>query len=1171
VSVPGLPPELAALLARLRQRGLPVTPLEIGRLQHLLAVAGSLEAGGLPALLAAVLCKDEAGRTLLQREYRAWAAEFEPSAAAAEPGAGTGGQRMAAAELFRPDAGAGEGVSRRLPWYRRLGAGLRRHRWRLLGGAVLLALGGLGWWWIATHTPARQPHQPASFEWDRLPPQTLSGSLCPQDLPTQPAPEVWAWVPVADDRPWAALGGGLLSLALLAAAARRLWGAPRRWLPDLDPGPGGDAAPRQGLPPRPVRGDLLLAPAARRELVWSIERYCGEDPDRALDPAATVAATARAAGAPHLVQRRRTFPRQVWLWCDQKTDRPATLARLVLEVRRALDQANLPVRVARFRGLPGRLTWEDSREPFAPGCQEAAGAAAVVAVLTDGAALVQAWEHPGERPRLEPLLRELRAWPRLLLVDLGDGDLTRLAPAWRLPVRGGEGLAAWLAAARPPGGTASEPAPRTPPNPAQLDLWAAAWLLGPQRPDPGEARGEVELLRRDLGLRLAPFDDGHLAARLERCARDPDLAAALVARLARSQARDGHGLPVGDGYLTRALAFWDARLADGLARLPPDDAAGRARIAIDRARLALWRDPEGAAAALAGIGGRRNRALIRAALAGGEPGTRHGPTWDWGRQPVAVRWRLRALGLGGGSKYGLRRGARHHLALALLAGVGLAGLGWGLERLLRPHQGGGGPFGDDAFRERILSVAAPGRTWLGSPWRLTALASLGPLETPHTWDWQSAANPQLLGGRAAVLVGGTRAFPIRACTPDWPRRALAVIAADRDDQGALKLAIRLLDRGTADRVLIAPDWPARLADLTQGVGLPDDQLLVFHGSAGVAPARPQDSSGDVMGAADLLAELIGRFQSLAEVRGDLAALAAALDFPGARPVESAWPGVSTRTLAGKPRVAGGPQVRTDRYGVTWVRVCGGTFLMGSPAAEDANVDLYAQGWVDALGGTLDERRKDVRGWLVWSRPVHPVLVDAFEIARTELTQGQDRAADGPGTGEEALPLAKVSYDDAAQACARLSPGQPAVGWSVGLATEAQWEFAARAGTATPWSFGEDINQLGDYAWFKGNADDRAHPVGEKTPNGLCLADLQGNVYEWVADCFDADTYRVRARAALTIDPFVDQSGCEQRVVRGGSFLFPPGGLRPAGRLDFRPDGRGGGLGLRCVRSRARQP
>ena len=1155
--VPGLPPELAELLGRLRARGLAVTSLELERLQRLLALDGALAADGdadpLLALLTAVLCKDEPGRALLRREYGVWAAGYlapptqsagtdaEPAAVAADPfGAALRG------------GGGGADESARRPWRRWLGL---VRGWRApAGGVALLLLGALAWWWFAVAPP---PAPPARSGPAAAAPAVPAGALCPADLPSVPAPQVWAWVPVADARPWALLGAGALFVGLLGAAARRLWPAARRGRPAGDRGAGEDAAPWRALPPRPVHGDLLLTPDGRRELVWSIERYLSEDPDRALDPEATVAASARAAGVPHLIRRRRGFPREVWLWCDRTSARPEPQARLVLEVRRALEQANLPVRVARFHGLPGRLTWEDSREPFAPGAVQAAGAAALVAVLTDGAALIRAWENPGERPRLDPLLRELRSWPRLLLVDLGDGGLTRLAPLWRLPVCGGEGLAAWLACARVgPAAAGPAAAPTPPPDPAQLDLWAGACLLAPDRPDQTEA----ERLRRAMGLHPGPFDDRHLAARLEPCAQDPRLAADLVNRLARAQVLAGVGLPVGDGYFTRALDFWDQRLAQALEPLA-DDPAALARVRIARACLRLWRDPAGAAADLAAIGGERNGQLIRAALAAfaagpdcwpaAGPVPRRVPTWDWARLPVTLRWRLRALGLGGRTRtqYGLRRGARHHLALALLAGVGIAGLGWGLERLLRPHRGGDAAFADTRFTGQVIAAPAPGRTWLGSPWRLSPLAALGPLDTPHTWDWQPAANPEPLGAHAAVLTGGTRAFPIRACVDGWPRRALAVVAADRGDQAALKLAIRLLDRGAADRVLIAPDWPARLADLTQGVRLPDDQLLVFLPPGAAAAPDP-------------LADLTGRFAALAEVRGDYEALAGALDFPGARPVANAWPAAATRTLAGAPRASGGPQIRTDRFGVTWVAVCGGTFLMGQAAPDEGTLERYAQSWVDAFGGTLEKLRNDWRGWMAAERPVHPVLVDGFDVTRTEVTNGQDRAAGGSAAGEAALPLANLDWQEARAACDRLEKDQAK------LPTEAQWEYAARAGTPTTWPFGEDEDRLGDHAWFRGNADRRAHPVAGKVPNGLCLADMLGNVYEWVRDCYDAKLYG--SRGPLTTDPFADQTNCASRVVRGGSFLGPPMDLRPAGRFVIRPDVRLEGLGLRCVRSRARR-
>jgi formylglycine-generating enzyme required for sulfatase activity len=197
--------------------------------------------------------------------------------------------------------------------------------------------------------------------------------------------------------------------------------------------------------------------------------------------------------------------------------------------------------------------------------------------------------------------------------------------------------------------------------------------------------------------------------------------------------------------------------------------------------------------------------------------------------------------------------------------------------------------------------------------------------------------------------------------------------------------------------------------------------------------------------------------------------------------------------------------------------------------------------------------------MTWQRPAHPVLVEGFEIARTELTSAQDRAAGGPGTGDPSAPLVDIGWAEAGAACRRAGGTLP---------TEAEWEYAARAGTATPWSFGADAAPLGDFAWFRANSNDQAHPVGEKLPNGLCLADMHGNVYEWVQDCFDPDAYRARGR--LTIAPSLDKADCRSRVVRGGSFDDPPDFLRSAGRNGVEPENRNFSLGLRCVRSRARQ-
>jgi sulfatase modifying factor 1 len=132
-----------------------------------------------------------------------------------------------------------------------------------------------------------------------------------------------------------------------------------------------------------------------------------------------------------------------------------------------------------------------------------------------------------------------------------------------------------------------------------------------------------------------------------------------------------------------------------------------------------------------------------------------------------------------------------------------------------------------------------------------------------------------------------------------------------------------------------------------------------------------------------------------------------------------------------------------------------------------------------------------------------------------------------------------------------------------LPTEAEWEYACRAGTTTRWSFGDDPELLGEYAWFQENSDNKAHPVAEKRPNSWGLYDTHGNVWEW---CWDR--YGPYA-SSPAINPQGPRRG-EYRVVRGGSFDDSPQDLRSANRGYHRPVRRFRYIGFRCVRVPARQ-
>ncbi len=97
----------------------------------------------------------------------------------------------------------------------------------------------------------------------------------------------------------------------------------------------------------------------------------------------------------------------------------------------------------------------------------------------------------------------------------------------------------------------------------------------------------------------------------------------------------------------------------------------------------------------------------------------------------------------------------------------------------------------------------------------------------------------------------------------------------------------------------------------------------------------------------------------------------------------------------------------------------------------------------------------------------------------------------------------ISWDDARAYCEWLGE---LTGEHYRLPTEAQWEYACRAGTETRWSFGDEERDLDEHAWYSGNADGKLHPVASRRPNPWGLYDMHGNVWEWCADWYEEDYY-----------------------------------------------------------------
>ena len=190
-----------------------------------------------------------------------------------------------------------------------------------------------------------------------------------------------------------------------------------------------------------------------------------------------------------------------------------------------------------------------------------------------------------------------------------------------------------------------------------------------------------------------------------------------------------------------------------------------------------------------------------------------------------------------------------------------------------------------------------------------------------------------------------------------------------------------------------------------------------------------------------------------------------------------------------------------------------------------------------------------------------ILSKPFYMQTTEVTQGQWRKVMGnnpsmfKGCGDD-CPVENISWGDIQEFIRRLN--QTEIVNKYRLPTEAEWEFACRAGTTMKYSFGDSESELKDYAWYDKNSGRRTHPVSQKKPNAWGLYDMHGNVSEWCQDW--QDDYP----SGTVTDPKGPAAG-QHRVIRGGSWLDNAVVLRSAFRAQDYPMVRGNDIGFRLVR------
>jgi formylglycine-generating enzyme required for sulfatase activity len=242
-----------------------------------------------------------------------------------------------------------------------------------------------------------------------------------------------------------------------------------------------------------------------------------------------------------------------------------------------------------------------------------------------------------------------------------------------------------------------------------------------------------------------------------------------------------------------------------------------------------------------------------------------------------------------------------------------------------------------------------------------------------------------------------------------------------------------------------------------------------------------------------------------------------------------------------------------------VVVPAGSFTMGSAAAEKS--------WAVSHGATP--------GSVSDESPQHPVALRSFALGKYDVTRGEYAAfvsetgypaGDGcghdgahwnkqagvswqsPGFGQQARdPVVCISWEDARAYVSWLNRKvqRQSLNSSDGpyrLPSESEWEYAARAGTSTRFWWGDDDRSAADHAWYKTNSGDRTHPVGLKPANRFGLNDMEGNVWQWTADCY-AESY---ANAPTEGSAYETGKSC-LRVDRGGSWFYPAWLLRSATR------------------------
>ncbi|MGE3313684.1 MAG: formylglycine-generating enzyme family protein [Planctomycetaceae bacterium] len=278
-----------------------------------------------------------------------------------------------------------------------------------------------------------------------------------------------------------------------------------------------------------------------------------------------------------------------------------------------------------------------------------------------------------------------------------------------------------------------------------------------------------------------------------------------------------------------------------------------------------------------------------------------------------------------------------------------------------------------------------------------------------------------------------------------------------------------------------------------------------------------------------------------------------------KPVKKASVPVQTVSQADPEMKAYKEEISGTDVSFEMLPIPGGEFLMGSPDSDpEKKADEQPQHKVRVEPFWMGKHEVTWDEYDIWSF--------SLDIQRRKVTGGvandKDKIADAvtrptkPYTdmtfdmGHDGFPAICMTQIAAKMYCKWLSEK---TGHYYRLPTEAEWEYACRAGTSTVYSFGNDPALLDEYAWHTGNSEEKYQKIGKKKPNPWGLHDMHGNVAEWVLDQYQADFYQQLAKNPVTNNPLSVPTKIYERVVRGGSWQDEANMLRSATRVYSEPD------------------